>query len=857
MEPIELMELHRVYHEAIENAEKDPYHYGFRLPHWEKAEEQLKEVNEILALGGNRSGKTSWGSYCVVKAAVENPGAEIFCFAQTSEVSIRQQQSAVWGWLPAELRMKQTSSNAYISYTKKNGFTDNSLILPNGSQIIFKTYSQYQNNSTILEGAELGSRDPKWHNIGVWVDEYLLGPELINTLRFRLATRDAKMLVTFTPIDGWTEVIKEYLDGASTLESKEAELLKGDVVPYVQRSKRHNASIHYFHSQDNPFGGYDRIKQTLINKPREEILIRAYGVPVKSHATKFPKFNKVVNVVSPDKVPKHNVTRYHIIDPAGAKNWFMAWIAVDETGTFWVYREWPGVDVGDWAEWKGGKWVPGDGAKGQGFGIKDYVDLINQTEEGETIFERLIDPRLGAARYQAQDGSSSIIADLNDAGVVCLPAPGLEIDDGLQALIGKMAWDTTKPMDSVNRPHFYVSSDCENIIQALSEYTGDGGLKEAWKDCYCVDTEVLTEDGWFKFKDLEKGSKVATMSPDGFLEYQVPTDYIERYYDGVMYQAESKSINFKVTPTHRMLVYPQKNELTFRLAKDLCRQDTFPICTEGLRDRDTGYIELWNGKFVAEEDWAEFIGWFVSEGSSTGSRGGKIQIPGRGYSVYISQCRDANPDKCDRIAKLLDRMGLKHSYRGRSFVVSSKNLWEILHPLGHSGQKRIPRSAINLPKRALEKMWEALVLGDGWVDKGSGCNRYATSSPLLVDDIQELMQKLGKPSNSTYTRDIGYEGGFIKGRKIIGTTPLYMLGERKGRKATITTKDKQMLLKQVHYTGNVYCATVPNGTLIVRRNGKPLVCGNCVDVLRYAAVAGIDHVDTNRLYATTRGHGGY
>ena len=54
MEAADLVELHRIYHEAIENAEKDPYHYGFRLPHWEKAEEQLKEVNEILALGGNR-----------------------------------------------------------------------------------------------------------------------------------------------------------------------------------------------------------------------------------------------------------------------------------------------------------------------------------------------------------------------------------------------------------------------------------------------------------------------------------------------------------------------------------------------------------------------------------------------------------------------------------------------------------------------------------------------------------------------------------------------------------------------------------------------------------------------------------
>jgi hypothetical protein len=618
MEPDDLIELHRIYHEAIENAEKDPFRYGFRLPHWEKAEEQLAQVSEVLALGGNRclaghqeifdpiagkhykvkdipssfhvwawdesasnfvvalackpfkkdkeeamlhfefsdgtkisctanhqffcyhrgwipassielegsklvspdamelvvitvsrdnyvqdvwdfhvpiynnyfiggvlshnSGKTAWGSYCVVKAAIENPKSEIFCFAQTSEVSIRQQQSAVWNWLPHEMRTKQTSANAYISYTKKNGFTDNSLILPNASQIIFKTYSQYQNNPTILEGAELGSRDPQWHNIGVWLDEYLLGNELIDTLRFRLATRNSKMLVTFTPIDGWTEVIKEYLDGATSVQSVEAELLNGELVPYVQRSKKRNASVHYFHSKDNPFGGYERIKETLVGRPREEILIRAYGVPVKSHATKFPKFNKEVNVVQPSEIPTANVTRYQIIDPAGAKNWFMAWIAVDASGTFWVYREWPGVDVGDWAEWKGGKWMPGQGAKGQGFGIRDYMDLIAELEGDEKIFERLIDPRLGAAKYQSADGASSIIEDLNDAGMVCIPAPGLDIDDGLQALIGKMSWDTTRPADSVNRPHFYVSSECENIIQALSEYTGDGGLKEAWKD---------------------------------------------------------------------------------------------------------------------------------------------------------------------------------------------------------------------------------------------------------------------------------------------------------------------------------------------------------------------------------------
>ena len=482
MEPEELIKVYQVREEAIRNAIKDPYRYGWKFDNWRRVEHHLKDRNEVLISGGNRSSKTQVGAYFVVKAAIENPNSDIFCFAQNAEVSIRQQQAAVYDWMPAEFKQKQTSSNAYLSYSRKNGWTDNSLILPNGSRISFKTYAAFANNQTILEGAELGSKEATWLNIGAWCDEMLGGPELVDTLRFRLATRNSKLMLTFTPIFGYTELIRQYLDGAKILESREAELLNNELVPTVLECKNINGTVHYFHSQDNPFGGYERIKQTLVGKPREEILIRAYGIPTQAVTTKFPKFNKAVNVVEPDAILTRNVTRYHIIDPAGAKNWFMAWIAVDETGTFWVYREWPGVDVGDWAEWRGGKWQPGQGCKGMGYGITDYVELIHDLEGDEEIAERLIDPRLGAAKYQASDGASSIIEDLNDQDIVCIPAPGLEIDDGLQALIGKMAYNTTIPQDSVNRPHFYVSSECENIIQALSEYTGEGGLKEAWKD---------------------------------------------------------------------------------------------------------------------------------------------------------------------------------------------------------------------------------------------------------------------------------------------------------------------------------------------------------------------------------------
>lgn len=482
MEPSEVAELWQKYHEAIENAERDPYRYGFHLPQWEKANELLQSFNELLVSGGNRSSKSQYAATTVVRAAIENPGSVIMCFAQNADVSIRQQQTYIYDALPEEHRRKVLGAETNISYTRKNGFSKSSLILPNRSHIIFKTYAQFLNNDTILEGAELGSREPIWINIGAWCDEYLIGPELLATLRFRLATRNAKLLVTFTPIDGYTEVVRDYLAGAKTIEVKEAELLGGRMVPFIQNSKNRNAGIIYFHSKDNPFGGYDRIAQDLKGRPEDEILTRAYGIPTKSISTLFPLFNRELNVVKHDQIPKKDVTRYMVLDPAGRKNWFMCWIAVDAQGTYWVYREWPDVQVGDWAKWHGGKWIGAQGSKGLGYGIKDYVDLMMREEEGETIFERLIDPRLGAAKYQTQNGASSIIEDLADAGLVFIPAPGLEIEDGIQALQTKMAYDKKRPIDGLNRPHFYVSERCQNIITALSEYTGADGPDEAWKD---------------------------------------------------------------------------------------------------------------------------------------------------------------------------------------------------------------------------------------------------------------------------------------------------------------------------------------------------------------------------------------
>jgi hypothetical protein len=485
LSPEELVALWNTYHEAIANAKKDPYRYGWVLPHWDKAWKAFEAKRTLLLLGANRSGKTTLGAKTVVKAAMENDGSLIFCFSQNQETSVLVQQSAVYDYLPIELKRKATEETHYISFSMQNGFANNSLVLPNKSRIVFKTYSQFQQNQSILEGMDLGGVDCKWINVGAWCDEYLLGMELLDRLYIRLSTRGSKLLLTFTPKDGITETVRYFINGAKTLESKDAEALGNKPVPYFQVNDEKNTAIIYFHSKENPWSGYETLLEQCRARNDENYTITAlYGVPTSSYTTKFPNFSVEVNVLKHEKIDLKGKTKYMILDPAGRKNWFMAWVAVDESDTWYVYREWPDVNVGDWAESRNGKWSTGEGAKGLGYGIKDYVELITslEAETADVIFERLIDPRLGAAKYQTQNGASSIIEDLADSGLIFIPAPGLDIEDGLQALQTKMSYNKKAPMDAMNRPHFYISDRCQNIIQALQEYTAEGGLEEAWKD---------------------------------------------------------------------------------------------------------------------------------------------------------------------------------------------------------------------------------------------------------------------------------------------------------------------------------------------------------------------------------------
>ena len=350
-DPKLLEELHRVHEGRIDASTNDPLNHGFNLDGWTRMHEGLSKYNECLVLGGNRSGKTTGCAKMIMQAVTESMDGHLVCFSQNADTSVKVQQAAIWEMMPREFRRKTKSIEGYINFSMQNGFTGSSFIFPDTrTRVDFKTYTQYTNNQTILEGFEFGFKKSKGLNMGAWLDEYLGDSALVNTLRFRLATRDSKLVIGFTPIDGYTPFISEYLKGAETLETKQAELLDKSL-PVKQYSSERDASIVYLHSDENPFGGYERIAKDLRGRPEEEIMVRAYGVPVKSMTSLLPLFNTEVNVLSktknkygkqfPDISNKQRYSCYQVVDPAGARNYVSIWAGVDKEGKIFIRREWP------------------------------------------------------------------------------------------------------------------------------------------------------------------------------------------------------------------------------------------------------------------------------------------------------------------------------------------------------------------------------------------------------------------------------------------------------------------------------------------------------------------------------------
>jgi hypothetical protein len=479
--------------QAEREGELNPVGMGWRLPMWEAVMRNWKKYNVHVCLGGNQSGKTTFGARATLSVAAAIPESECYAFHISEKRSIDDQQRFIYENLPVSLKTLPTKKGVShsLQYTQKNGFTDGICILPpwpghtRGGSINFYNYAQYFQNDQIIEGI-------KAHFI--WADEKI-PLKLMETLMYRLFTYHGRILLTYTVIDGWNDTIEKILAKTKTIEKRWCDhpKIKG-YLPTVQESLSMDSTcIYYFWTDDNPFTDPKEFWKLNAKSDKATILARAYGIPTKSMTGAFPLYSDEYapagNVVKHEDLPfvkkpdTYRVSRYMAIDPGGRKSWFMLWVAIDAAGTWWVYAEWPEEE---WAL-SGNK--AGPGQKGSGKGIKDYVELMKDIEGNTKIVERIIDPRLGAAERQSEDGATTIISELDGQDVTVIPAPGgsntagkSEIEDGLQMINDLLSYDKDRPVDSTNMPRLFVSDRCPNFRFAMKDYTASLGGEEATKD---------------------------------------------------------------------------------------------------------------------------------------------------------------------------------------------------------------------------------------------------------------------------------------------------------------------------------------------------------------------------------------
>lgn len=347
--------------------------------------------------------------------------------------------------------------------------------------------------------------------------------------------------------------------------------------------------------------------------------------------------------------------------------------------------------------------------------------------------------------------------------------------------------------------------------------------------CFSQDTQILTEQGWKYFYDLENLDKVATLNPKTRqIEYQRPTKHISYIFDGEMISISSptKVIDLLVTPNHSVW-FEEDGVLKECSADSIKLSGTIPR---------TG---IWKGKFLATytvpeykkewhcgkgkgidkikycparkipaDIWLKFLAIFLSEGCV------------HNWQVQIYQTKHK-----ELFRDIINSLGFTFSENRKGFTIHSIQLANHLSSTGLRHERAIPNWIKSLCSEQIRMFLNHYIIGDGSIrDK-----IITTTSIKTADDIQELLFKCGSVGDIKIRSKSGSEV-LISDRKYKTKHDSLLIVERQKKRKFYFEGwniSRQKYLKRVPYKGKVYDVEVPNHIVYVRRNGKACFSGNC------------------------------
>jgi len=350
--------------------------------------------------------------------------------------------------------------------------------------------------------------------------------------------------------------------------------------------------------------------------------------------------------------------------------------------------------------------------------------------------------------------------------------------------------------------------------------------------CYDDKTEVLTNEGWKLFKDISGEDEICTLEPNTHtIEFNRPYAVVSFDHHKKLVSIQNRALDIVVTPDHNMFVESQQSykkrrgNFEFVKARDLqtqfrlvrtgkwigqaCASFLLPSVKVGhyegrqVQLRETGAIEVPMG------DWLAFIGIWLSDGSVSANR--------ESYRISIAQKK---PAQTRRIERMLSKLPFDFAKGASEFYCYDKRLGSYLEQFGGASEKHVPRFIRELSPPQISIFLDSFAAGDGTLTK-AGFRIFYTSSRPLADQIQELLLKIGR---------VGLVKSRLRGGKVWivdhfadASGIQYEVRERVRKLHSWVDKRDTSV---IDYAGRVYCASVKNHVMYVRRNGKPYWCGN-------------------------------
>jgi hypothetical protein len=347
----------------------------------------------------------------------------------------------------------------------------------------------------------------------------------------------------------------------------------------------------------------------------------------------------------------------------------------------------------------------------------------------------------------------------------------------------------------------YLAPYASNIVML-----GDGN-----HECYDGETEVLTSEGWKLFRRLNRSELIATLNlSTNCVEWQKPSSYHESHYTGKMHGIKSRGANFVVTPNHRIVHRPQKSDIY-----EIKRSEEFSYSAGALLtipvSARSGNVDY---SFVTDDE-LRLLGWLLTDGSIRrydGKPTPRVQLYQR-------------PAKIRLITDILDALGYEYAMATRERVtehIQGKQLKEknsTQHTITLRGQgkqrmlqlldskREVPEWMHRLSDRQFEIFLQSFIDGDGSRHKSALSSWMAYGEKTTLEKLQALCVTHGfKASLATY-RQCQYRLNITRHY----TYDIAYVGQH---------------FAEIDYDAPVYCLTVPNGTMFVRRNGYVCVSGN-------------------------------